>query len=77
MVKQIELYCISNGYDVMSVAAVPGHGESFWKSNGFEMRYEAPTKTQNKDKKTGHRRNAFLRQHMLAFDDTPLFAKYL
>ena len=60
MVKEIELYCIANNYDLMSVAAVPVHGEAFWKSNGFK-----------------ERKDVWLRQNMLVFDDTPLFAKYL
>ena len=74
MVKHIELYCIQNQYDIMAVAAVPVHGEAFWKSNGFELRHNAPTsdKEKMKDKKMAFE---MLRHHMLVFDDTPLFAK--
>ena len=71
MVSKIELYCIANGYDLISVAAVPGHGESFWKSNGFKEKHSAPL---SKDR---HKEDAWLRQNMLVFDDTPLFAKHL
>merc|ERR1712154_63408 len=39
MAKRIELYSVVNGYDLMAVAAVPGHGEKFWESNGFELKY--------------------------------------
>eukprot|EP01083_Nonionella_stella_P283375 964467_1 len=64
MVKHMELYCIANGYDLMSVAAVPGHGEAFWQSNGFKDSANTAT-------------NHFLRNNMLVFDDTPLYAKHL
>ena len=66
MVNYIELYCISNCYDIISVAVVPGHGQSFWKSNGFTIKHGA---VNNNDKKT------WLQQNMLVFDDTPLYSK--
>eukprot|EP00483_Globobulimina_turgida_P013524 UN13549 len=74
MVKEIELYCIANGYDLMSVAAVPGHGEKFWASNGFQLEHCA---AENDDKKDKSGRNEWLRNNMLVFDDTPLYAKYV
>ena len=76
MVRQIELYCIQNQYDMMAVAAVPIHGESFWKSNGFELRHNAPTYNAPVVKK-GDGEYEMLRHHMLVFDDTPLFAKHV
>ena len=49
MVKEIELYCIANNYDLISVAAVPGHGESFWASNGFEERHSVSNRKKHKE----------------------------
>merc|ERR1712228_444750 len=76
MVKQIELYCISNQYDMMAVAAVPIHGESFWKSNGFELRHNAPANNTEKVKNESGEYE-LLKHHMLVFDDTSLYAKHV
>ena len=75
MAKQIEHYCLSNGYDLMAVAAVPHHGESFWKSNGYKMQVEAAGNESNERMISA--KAAWLRSNMLVFDDTPLYAKYL
>merc|ERR1719242_26040 len=85
MVRQIELYCIQNQYDLMAVAAVPVHGEAFWKSNGFELRHNSPTKEAETEGNKHHpgrlvygneviMNGEMLKHHMLVFDDTPLFA---
>eukprot|EP01084_Bolivina_argentea_P009171 17149_1 len=81
MVKQIELYCIANDYDLMTVAAVPGHGENFWKFNGFEMKHYAVKSNEKNEERSGYSSNdiynEWMKLNMLVFDDTPLFAKLL
>merc|ERR1712083_1145075 len=78
MVRYIEVYCRANNYDLMAVAAVPVHGVAFWTANGFEMKHAAPSMVEaDDDKKEEKKRDIFLANNMLVFDDTPLFAKYL
>eukprot|EP01084_Bolivina_argentea_P077649 140886_1 len=36
MVRKIYNYAIANCYDIISVAAVPNHGMSFWEKNGLK-----------------------------------------
>lgn len=66
MVKHIELNAKGNCYDAISVAAVPEHGQGFWKSNGFKE------VTANAGKGS---LESFVRDHMLVFEDTLLFFK--
>ena len=91
MVKRIMAFCRSNCYDIVSVAAVPRHGVAFWKKNGFGMKYDPTGKykdddNENKgdihyfewkyrDKKIMF--TDFMKDNMLIFGDTPLFAKFL
>ena len=93
MVKRIMAFCRSNCYDIVSVAAVPRHGISFWSNNGFEMKYD-PTNRYKDDGKVKKKGNSdryiawengnnmkkfiqFMKDNMLKFQDTPLFAKFL
>eukprot|EP01084_Bolivina_argentea_P130201 229861_1 len=71
MAKRIECYCRENCYDLIAVAAVKGHGESFWSSNGFEMKHKQTNEMDLKGVKS------WLQNNMLVFTDTPLFAKFL
>eukprot|EP01084_Bolivina_argentea_P181310 313146_1 len=87
MVKRIELYARSNCIDILSVAAVPGHGVKFWSKNGFEEIYDnkkclnKSLKRYGNDDKTDNvvakQFDAWILNNMLVFEDTPLFVKYL
>eukprot|EP01084_Bolivina_argentea_P032079 59346_1 len=70
MMREIELYCIQNNYDVISVARLSGKNEEFWKSNGFRKEYDIVKK---KDCHFGL--GLSLRHNMLVFNDTDLYAK--
>eukprot|EP01084_Bolivina_argentea_P262436 443784_1 len=91
MHKKIEIFCRQNCIDIMAVAAVPKHGISFWKSNGFKeyvMSDGNIVESEKKKEKKGwdwYRRNnckidektiaQYLKSNMLVFCDTPLYAK--
>eukprot|EP01084_Bolivina_argentea_P253295 425415_1 len=86
MVKRIELYARQNCFDIISVAAVPGHGVGFWTRNGFEQIYDEKKclcveRKNTRDKRWGltisQQFDGWILKNMLVFDDTPLFAKYL
>eukprot|EP01084_Bolivina_argentea_P262438 443791_1 len=82
MVKRIEVFARLNCYDIISVAAVPNQGISFWSQNAFETFVFQNEPVIKFDENIGYvtKRNRirqFIQRNMLVFNDTPLLVKVL